>query len=67
MKLKNGLHENSPYVHKLRVNNIVVKTDRNVVANVDGEKYLNNEFKIKIIKKFIFVYNNKSLVRDLLK
>lgn len=67
MKLKNGLHENSPYVHKMRVNNIVVKTDRNVVANVDGEKYLNNEFKIKIIKKFILVYNNKSLIKDLLK
>ena len=67
MKLKNGLHENSPYVHKMRVNNIVVKTGRNVVANVDGEKYLNNEFKIKIIKKFILVYNNKSLIKDLLK
>ncbi len=67
VKLKNGFHENSPFVHKMLVNNIIVKTDRNVVANVDGEKYLNNVFKIKIIKKFILVYNNKSLVKELLK
>ena len=65
-KLKSGLHESSPFVHKKLTKEVIVKTDKNLVANIDGEKYLSNEFKIKIVRKPIHIYNNKLLVKELL-
>lgn len=67
MKLKSGTHDFSPLVHKRLVSQLKVKSKKNIISNVDGEKYINKEFNFKICKKLIHVYNNKKLIEEFIK
>lgn len=66
LKLKKGEHEKSPLVNNKQDNTIYVKSEVDLVCNVDGEKLLEKEFKIKLIPKEVTVYNNKKVIKEML-
>jgi len=65
-KLKRGTHEKDPRVNKKQASSIKVKTDLNMICQVDGEVLNNNKFKIKIVPEALTIYNNRELINKFL-
>lgn len=65
--LKNGTHEKYKKVHKYKATKIKFKCDYDLVCNIDGEITIDNKFDIKLIEKGLMIYNNKNLVKEILK
>ena len=65
--LKKGTHEKHKSVHKNKATRISFKCDYDLVCNIDGEIVVDNKFDIKLINKGLMLYNNKELVKEILK
>ena len=65
-KLKKGTHEKDPRINKKQTSYIKVKTDLNMICQVDGEILTNNKFKIKIIPDALTIYNNKEFIKKII-
>ncbi len=66
LSMKKGKHENSDKIRKIESESIIIKSDKNVISNVDGEELESGEFNIKIIKSGITLYFNKQLINEIL-
>lgn len=66
-KLKKGTHEASKHVNKRMGKSIQVKTDKDIVCNIDGEIFHGNSFDVELIPNAITLSNNKSLVKKILR
>lgn len=66
LKMKQGKHENSKYLHKDQTNEIVITTNEKIRVNMDGEILENTRFEIKLIKDGVKIYNNQKLVEEFL-
>lgn len=66
MKMKNGKHENSKYINKIQTNEVIIKSQKDIVCNMDGEEMVDNTFSIKIIPNAISIYNNQELTKKIL-
>ena len=66
-KLKKGTHETSKHVNKKMGTKIQVKTDTDIVCNIDGETFLGNSFDIELISHAITLSINNSLVEKFLR
>lgn len=66
LKLIKGSHEKSPIVHKGKSDSLIIKTDEDIVCNVDGEQLIARKFKVQIIQNAITLYNNKELTEEFL-
>ena len=62
LKLIKGKHEELSIVKKVYSDSIIVKSDTNIVFNVDGEIMTGRDFNIKLIKNGVTLYNNKELI-----
>lgn len=67
IKLMKGRHESSPMVERYVDGKIIVDCEEDYAFNVDGETVINNHFEISIEKSAIRVFNDKRLVKDILK
>lgn len=67
LSMKKGKHEASDKIRKIESESITIKSDMNVISNVDGEELESGEFNIKIIKSGITLYFNKQLIDEILK
>lgn len=67
LKLKNGKHEGKRRVHKYRTNHVELELEKEVIFNVDGEKYTNKKFIIDVLPKAITLYNNTEFVDEIMK
>jgi len=66
LKIKSGVHEQSPKVHKVQANRIVIQSENDIICNVDGETLISNKFEIELIKNGITLFNDKNLVDKIL-
>ena len=65
--LKKGTHESHKSVHKNKATKISFKCDYDLVCNIDGEIVVDNKFDIKLIEKGLMIYNDKDLVKEIMK
>ena len=66
LKLIKGSHEKSPIIHKGKSDSLIIKTDEDIVCNVDGEQLIARNFNVQIIQNAITLYNNKELTEQFL-
>lgn len=62
LKLIKGTHEQLTIINKKQSEYVVVKSDEEIVCNVDGESLRGKEFRIDIIRNAVKLYNNKELI-----
>lgn len=62
LKLIKGKHEELSMVKKVYSDSIIIKSDNDIICNVDGEIMIGKEFNIKLIKNAVTLYNNKELI-----
>ena len=62
LKLLRGTHEKSKKVIKKIADNILIKSKKELIINVDGEIIKSKRADIKMIKDAIHIYNDKELV-----
>lgn len=65
--MKNALHEKSDKVNKYQVKELTIKSNKEIIANVDGEALIDEEFKIRLIPKGISIYYDQDLIDEVLK
>lgn len=66
LKLSKGKHEKLKIVNKKQSEYIKIKSEEEVVCNVDGECMYGKEFEIQIIRDGVRLYNNKELIKRFL-
>ena len=67
LKMKKGKHEESKYVEKYNVKNLIIKSKNKVNINIDGESLEGDMFKIKVLEKKIKFYYNQEMIDKILK
>lgn len=67
LKLVKGTHEEIPTIEKSLSDSLIIRTEKTLICNVDGETLKGKEFNIKTIKNAVRFYNNKELVGEILK
>lgn len=67
LNVKKGKHENSKYIKKVQEQAITIRSNKNIVCNIDGEEIEDKLFNISLIKGAITIYNNQELLEKLLK
>ena len=67
LKMKRGKHLKLKDVKYIKTNEITIKSNKAIKANVDGEVLESDIFKIKLYKEKIRVYYNKELINELKK
>lgn len=65
--MEDGKHEYSPYVQKIRTDNLTISSRIPVSSNIDGEIYTANEFNIEVMPNEIELFNNQELIEKVLK
>ena len=63
--MKNGSHLNSPYVTKISTDYLVIKSNKRISANVDGETLTSDVFNIESIHEGVETYYNEELIRKI--
>lgn len=66
-KLKNGTHGSDKAVKKVKANKIKFKCDKELVCGYDGETLIAKKFKIKMHEKAMLVYNDKKLIKKIMR
>lgn len=66
-KAKKGKHLNAKDIYSYKAKKIVIKSDKPISAQIDGEHMTNKIFKIKIMPKKINLYNNKQMIKEIIK
>lgn len=66
-KLKKGTHESNKAVKKFKANKIKFKCDHELVCGYDGETLIAKKFNIKVMEKALLIYNNKKLVKKIMR
>lgn len=67
LSMKDGSHEKSNKVKKIKTNKLTIKSETEIDSNIDGEKLSSKEFNIELIKEGIEVYYNQELIDKILK
>lgn len=62
MRLIKSSHEKSPTVKKYKTTEISIKSEKEMLVNIDGEIIKLKEVNIKIVPNAITIYNDKKLV-----
>ena len=62
LKLIKGTHEKLTVINKKQSEYVMIKSDEEIVCNVDGESLSGREFRIDIIRNAVKLYNNKELI-----
>ena len=65
MSMKDAKHEKSPRVNKIQTDKLVIRSEKEIASNIDGEVLTAKEFNIKIIPKGIKVYYDEELINKL--
>lgn len=66
LKLKNGTHEQSPYIHKRLSDKISFKSEKPIICGVDGETLYGTKFDIKLLKNKVTIYQDKKIINKIL-
>lgn len=66
VKLMKAKHEKSPVVSKEKSTEILIKSDKDMIVNIDGEIIKLKRANIKIVPNAINLYNDKKLVKNIL-
>ena len=66
MKLMKAKHEKSKLVQKIKTTEVNIKSDKDIIFNIDGEIIKQKHINIKIVKDAITIYNDKQLVNKIL-
>ena len=66
LKLKSGVHEQSPKIHKVQSDCIVIQSENDIICNIDGETLINKRYEIELIKNCVTLFNDKNLVDKIL-
>lgn len=66
LKLIKGQHENIEGVNKLQSDFVIIKSQEDIVCNVDGESMIGKEFNIRVVKNAVTLYNNKEMIKQFL-
>lgn len=66
-KMKNGNHLSSSLVHTSDIKNIIIEANNPVVCNYDGENMIDTKFDIGVTDKKVKIYNDRDLVKKLIK
>lgn len=67
LSMKDGSHELSPYVKKIRTDSLNISSDIPISSNIDGEILTASEFDIEVEPKAIEIFNNQELIEKVLK
>jgi len=59
-------HEKYPEVRKYTGKKITIKSDNNLIVNIDGEITISKNINIEMIEDALFIYNNKELVEKIM-
>lgn len=59
-------HEKYPEVRKYTGKNIIIKSDSNLIVNIDGEISISKNIEIKMVEDALIIYNNKELVQKIM-
>ena len=62
LSMKNGDHERANEIRKFRTNKLVIKSDKEVASNIDGEELTAKEFNIEVIPDGVEVFYNQELI-----
>ena len=62
LSMKEGKHEDSPYIIKKTTDKLSIKSDNLISSNIDGEPLNDYNFDIEVLPKKIEVYNNEDLI-----
>lgn len=60
--LKQAKHEESPVVKKVRLKELTIASDQDIICNYDGETLVSKKLEFKLVKNSIYIYNNQKLV-----
>lgn len=66
LKLIKSKHEKSKLVKKIKTTEIDLKSDKEMIINIDGEIIKSKKVNIKIVPNAITIYNNKELVKKII-
>lgn len=67
LSMKDGSHEKSPYVKKIRTDSLVISSDKEISSNIDGEILTAKEFEINVLPNEIEIFNNQELIEKVLR
>ena len=65
--MKSGKHEKSKKLKKVSTNKLIIKSDKDVTCNIDGEELTAKEFNIEVLPLGIEVYYDQELIDELAK
>jgi len=66
LSMKKGEHINSDKIKILKAVKLEIKSNKDCVANIDGEKIVSKKFNIELIKDGIDIYYNNELISKIL-
>ena len=64
--MKKGKHELSDSVKVIKSKKVIVKADKEIACNIDGDKLTGDTFNVEVIPKGIEVYYNQELIDKIL-
>ncbi len=67
LSMKDGSHENSQYVDIIKTDSLLISSNEEISSNIDGEILTANEFDIEVMPKEIEVFQNKDLIKKVLR
>lgn len=67
MKLVNGTHEESKYVHKIQSDKVIIHSDTPINCNLDGEIFSLKDMEFEITDKKIPLYTANDKIKKLCK
>lgn len=59
-------HEKYPEVRKYTGKKVTIKSDNNLIVNIDGEITISKNINIEMTEDALFIYNNKELVEKIM-
>ena len=65
LKIKSGKHLKSDSVKHFQTDNIIIKSDKDIRANIDGEILESKTFKIKMYSERIRIYYNQKAINEI--
>ena len=65
LKMKKGKHENMFKVKHVQCDHMVIESDENIRANIDGEVLEASRFELKVIKDGFTVYYDQKLIDEI--
>ncbi|MDD4187721.1 MAG: diacylglycerol kinase family lipid kinase [Bacilli bacterium] len=65
--LKQAKHEESPVIKKVKLKELTISSNQDIICNYDGETMISKKLEFKMIRDFIYIYNNQELVDNIIK